>query len=133
MLLRINLVAILFVAPGTWLAASVYGAVGGASIWFALNAVSLVLTPFLLHRRMLREALRSWYFLGAGAPLLIGTLVVGSFGLLRGLPNARLALGLELLFAWLMVSAALILSSPHLRRSLVEWRKDLAIIHSKTW
>lgn len=56
-----NLAAITIVVPATWWLAQSYGALGAASMWVVLNLGYLTIAVPLMHRRLLRGEMRSWY------------------------------------------------------------------------
>lgn len=67
--IRINIVAVLIVFPGIWLAVSRFGAIGAAAIWAMLNTGYLLVGIGLMHRRLLRDEKWRWYWRDNLAPL----------------------------------------------------------------
>lgn len=67
--IRINIVAVFLVVPGMLLAVPVYGAVGAAAVWAALNAGYVLVGIGLMHRRLLPDEKWRWYLADNFAPL----------------------------------------------------------------
>lgn len=57
-----NIAAVALMAPATWWGATHYGAIGGAAAWGLLNVGYVLLTPQLLHRRLLPGEKWRWYW-----------------------------------------------------------------------
>ena len=97
--IRVNVVAILLVAPALVVFVPRYGAIAAALTWLALNAGYAVVVVPLMHRRLLRGEQRRWYVADVMPPLLAATLV----GLLWRLVGPVSASGLR---GWLWVGTA---------------------------
>jgi O-antigen/teichoic acid export membrane protein len=61
LVMMLNLLAALLMAPLTVLLCIRYGAPGGAGAWLVVNVVYVLVGMFLMHRRMLRGELLRWY------------------------------------------------------------------------
>jgi O-antigen/teichoic acid export membrane protein len=61
LVMMLNLLAALLMAPLTVLLCIRYGASGGAGAWLVVNFVYVLGGTFLMHRRMLRGELLRWY------------------------------------------------------------------------
>lgn len=88
-----NIVSVIIVVPLTVLLAESYGAVGAAYAWVALNAGYVIVTPHIMHRRILKGLRCEWYINDVALPALVG-LAVGLTckGLMPpALPDAVLA------------------------------------------
>ncbi len=115
----INLVAIGLLVPATWWAAVRYGAVGGAAVWALLNLLYLVVSPQLLHGRLLTVDKRQWYwhdvlvpaFASLSVALLIGTQVQPDL-------DSRWWVAVQLALFWLVSSVVTVGMLPHLRTHL---------------
>jgi O-antigen/teichoic acid export membrane protein len=68
--MKINLVAIIILAPGLYIGVNRYGPLGAAVTLLALNAVILFTSVHFFHSRLLRGELRRWYTEDVAAPLL---------------------------------------------------------------
>ncbi|HSI54111.1 MAG: oligosaccharide flippase family protein [Ramlibacter sp.] len=103
----LNIAAVLLMAPATWWAATQYGAAGGAAAWALLNVGYVLLTPQLLHGRLLPAEKWRWYgrdvlapaAASAGVALLLAT--IGPAG-----QESRLLAFLELGLCWALTAAA---------------------------
>jgi O-antigen/teichoic acid export membrane protein len=72
-------IQVLLLTPVAYALALRYGLSGGASVWLILNAMYVVISVPLMHRRLLPGGLRSWYRDDVGKPLLAagGIAVIG--------------------------------------------------------
>lgn len=61
LVMMLNLLAALLMAPLTVLLCIRYGAPGGAGAWLVVNVVYVLLGTFFMHRRILRGELLRWY------------------------------------------------------------------------
>lgn len=121
----INIASVILLAPATWWAATNYGAAGGAAAWAALNLVVFVLTPQLLHRRLLPDEKWRWYGQDVVLPAAVSAGVAGVLAILGQLDSdSRLVLTAQLGMCW-MVTAIFTLASLGRLRSMVRqliWR-----------
>lgn len=94
--LALNTVFVVTLVPGVTALTALYGAVGGAIMWLALNAIYLAIGVPLTHRRLLRGEARRWYIEDVGLPSLAAVLVIlfGMLVLKRPLPLPFLAVGI---------------------------------------
>lgn len=65
-----NLFLLLFMIPGVFIGALYYGSAGGASCWAILNIIYVIVMPYLVHKQMLKEELKTWYWQDTVKPLL---------------------------------------------------------------
>lgn len=68
---KINVVAVIILAPSIILMTSFYGAVGAALIWVILNSGRVLVGIQLMHRRLLRGEQWKWYLEDVGLPLAV--------------------------------------------------------------
>jgi hypothetical protein len=59
--IKINVVAVLVLAPAIFIIVPLHGAVGAAWVWVALNAGYVIVGIQLMHRQLLRSEKRRWY------------------------------------------------------------------------
>jgi O-antigen/teichoic acid export membrane protein len=64
-----NLVAVVVLVPVLVFATLRWGAAGGAAGWVLLNCGYVALTPWFIHRRILRGEMRAWYVRDVALPL----------------------------------------------------------------
>jgi hypothetical protein len=98
-----------------------FGPVGGAAVWAALNVGYIILTPQLMHRRLLAKEKLAWYWAGVLVPTLVSC---GVFLVLNQIPLegvSRLTMAVILLFYWAVASMATLLSLPRLRGRVTPW------------
>jgi len=72
-----NLVAVIILAPLIYAMAVRYGTIGAAAVWVVLNTGYVLIGLQLIHRRLLRGELGSWYRIDVGYPLAAVLLVAG--------------------------------------------------------
>ena len=120
-----NLVAVCLITPLTWWAAVRHGAVGGAAAWSLLNAAHLLVTPPLLHRRLLKAEKWRWYVQDVLLPAAVSLSVAALLATIwpAGLAS-RWSTAMQLAACWLLVTAATVASVPAMRRALprFSWR-----------
>ncbi len=116
--LWVNIVSLPLLVPAIWLAATRFGALGGAAAWAGISLCLLFVIPMLMHRRLLRQAQGRWFIGGVLLPAaLCVALVVG----LHALPLAsgtRPLMALQLGVWWALVSLVLALALPRTRAHL---------------
>jgi O-antigen/teichoic acid export membrane protein len=103
-----TIAAILVVPLLIWLAYT-YGAIGAAFVWLVLNASYIFISQPLIHRRLLKSELQTWYLNDTLFPMIPSLICLGIIRLLLSyfLPNLHLnlfVLGSVFLIA-LLVSA----------------------------
>lgn len=115
---RINLVAICVIVPTLFIIVPIYGGIGAAFTWVALNAGYVLLGVRLMHRRILKGELRNWILNDVSKPL---SVAVG-FGLALffwGLPDPRNGY-LDLIF--MMSSVSILLCASGLSSAIIRTR-----------
>jgi len=71
-----NITAIVLLLPPLIWAASIYGAMGGAMIWLALNVGYIIFGVIIIHKRVLQSELIPWAIYDFGIPSAIALAVV---------------------------------------------------------
>lgn len=69
-----NAMIAIVLAPIMIWAALTYGAIGAASVWLAVNSVSLLIGGYFLHRRLMPQEMSHWYAWDVTSPLVISGL-----------------------------------------------------------
>lgn len=72
-----NLISLIVIVPLMITLSTLFGGVGAALTLLLLNAGYLLITPAIIHRRILRGELRSWYLKDIGLPLIVVVTVAG--------------------------------------------------------
>jgi O-antigen/teichoic acid export membrane protein len=120
----INVCALLVMAPATWWAAERFGAVGGAAAWTFLNVGYVILTPQLLHRRLLPAQKWRWYredvLLPAAASFASALLLATIWPIPL---NSRLLILLQLAICWLAVAAVTLAALGRLRVMVADMQR----------
>lgn len=122
--LWINVASIILLVPGIFWAATRFGAVGGAAVWALLNCGYLLVTPQLMHRRLLPSEKMTWYWSSVLLPLLICIGLAISFRQFSLDGASRLELVLFLSAYWLLATFVLALVLPEPRHRILAWRKS---------
>lgn len=119
-----NLVALTMLVPSLYFAALQWGSIGAAAAWVALNAGYFLLTPHVMHQRILVDEKAAWYWHDCLLPAMAGGLVVIAVGLLFGLNHdsgSRLAMLAALAFTGLAALAVVILVVREPRSAVFRW------------
>jgi O-antigen/teichoic acid export membrane protein len=103
-----NLCGLLILVPCTVALSSFYGATGAAVAWIVLNLVYLLVTPRLLHQRVLRGHATAWYWRDLSLPLIgpVALIAFARFTLPDALSRTEWAGVLVLLFVLAAAAAA---------------------------
>ena len=115
---RLNAAAVLVLVPLTWFAALRFGGVGGAVAWLLLNAGYLLITPQVMHQRLLPGEKWRWYAGSVASPVIACVCVTALAGLLHDPSPSRWVTAAQLFGYWLAASAAGLLSLPLVRAYL---------------
>ncbi len=120
----INAGAIAILAPATWFAAERWGAAGGAAAWAALNLGYLMLTPQLLHRRLIPREKWPWYLQDVAVPAAASLAAVLLLRAMDTATDSRWLAALQLAGIWLVTVLATVLVLGAARREIarVVWR-----------
>jgi O-antigen/teichoic acid export membrane protein len=86
-----NVVSVIVVVPALIISTRLYGGVGAAVIWVALNASWVLITPHIMHRRLLVAEKWRWY---------VGDVAIPLFGVAVAAGVVRLLVPLEVLGLW---------------------------------
>jgi O-antigen/teichoic acid export membrane protein len=120
----LNLAAIVVLAPATWLAAMRWGATGGAAAWAALNLGYLLLTPQVLHRRLMPGEKWRWYLEDVMQPAVVSLAVALLLRVLGHEAESRWLGALQLAGYWCVAVVATVLVMVPLRHRMARlmWR-----------
>ena len=118
--LSVNLVAVIFAVPALLWITPIYGAIGAAWVWVALNASYLLIGVNIMYRHMLRAERWRWYLEDVAAPLVATTAV--AFAARRLMPaGADRVQELSWILATLSLAVvAAFATAPNLRAKLLE-------------
>jgi O-antigen/teichoic acid export membrane protein len=118
--LQINIAALFIFTPATYVLATRYGAIGGALTWCVLNFGYILLTPQLMHRRLLKDQKIAWYLKDL-APVAVVSIAVTlvMWSLWHG-QGSRLAAGFHVVFAWAAAATLSAATLPVVRRFLLD-------------
>ena len=117
--LRVNLFAVVLVAPALLVLVPQFGAMAAAWVWFALNTFYVIVVIPIMHRRLLPREKWRWYIQDVTCPL-IAAFVTGL--LLRSLfpmVTGRLQNLAALIFCALLLTLSAALSAPIVRRQML--------------
>lgn len=116
--IRTNIIAVLVLAPLTWWLTKKFGAAGGALAWFALNLGYLLLTPHLMHRRLLPSEKLRWYLESILVPAAACVAAVSTLWLANHGSFSRWATALQLAIYWFAATAVTAACLPDIRASV---------------
>lgn len=112
---RVNSVAACLYLPVLWLAARDYGAIGAAAAWSASTGATLLVTTWLMHRRLLPGQWRAWLLRDIAAPALAAGAAAFVLALLVPLAPPGIAHLLALSVAAGVILLAAALTTPIVR------------------
>jgi O-antigen/teichoic acid export membrane protein len=114
-----NIIAVAIVVPALVLSVPHFGSIGAAAVWASLNMGYLIFEIPLMHRRLLKDFLRSWYFQCVVIPLALTT-AIGAMSRCIGVPSDNRLAGLATLVAYAsMATICLLLAMPLARGSFL--------------
>ena len=116
-----NIIAVVLLVPLLLVLIRYFGAPGAATNWIILNAGYIVISPHIMHRRLLRTEKWAWYLYDVCIPC-VG--IVVSAGLVRmlvpietfGLLTQFLVIGAT----WALATVAAVYLAPKVRNTLLE-------------
>ena len=127
-----NLVSIIVVIPCLWIASRHHGMVGAACVWLTLNCAYLLITPSLVHKKILKGELALWYWSGVLRPLSVTLTIVGIFLVLKSVYNTHIPWFAEALLLWASMTVAVAGFSnqirPTISRSLAAWATRVRLL-----
>ncbi len=112
--IKVNIVAVIVLLPGLWLAVVRFGAIGAASVWVLLNVGYLIFHIHFMHRRLLPDEKWRWYCQDVALP--IAAAGTTAFLCRYMVPKSP---GLLASFVYLLASAASVLVATVLAAPLV--------------
>lgn len=113
-----NVVSVAIMIPLLWMASDRYGMVGAACAWLSLNFTYLLITPLLVHRRILRGQMQRWYWAGVLRPVSVTLIVVAALLALKNATNLQLPWMIEVVILWTCITSAIAGCSNLLRPAL---------------
>ena len=117
--LWVNILSLPLLVPAIWLAATRYGAVGGAAVWAGFSLCLVVAIPEIMHRRLLPGSRNAWYRTGVALPVAVCGGLMTVAALLHDATASRAGLALQLALWWALASLATALCLPRLRARLL--------------
>lgn len=122
--IRVNVIAVLFLVPAIFYVTPLYGAIGAASVWAALNVGYVLIAIHFMHCRLLKDEKWHWYSDDVFFPLVVAVCTVGFSKVVH---PQLLSKFFELV--WLMLTGcvaviASTMASPLLRGQLIKWIKE---------
>jgi O-antigen/teichoic acid export membrane protein len=125
---RTNLVAVMVVVPALLWITPLFGALGAAWVWVALNTGYLLFNAHLMYRRVLQSQRSAWYFQDVGLPMLALSVVAAICERIFRAPSTA---------TWTFVTLATVLSALLAASSLAApavraWLKSAPVLTSRT-
>lgn len=117
----VNMILIFFMVPGIWWMSTRYGAIGGAAAWAIFNLSLVVISPQIMHRRLLLQEMGSWYRVGLVLPVAICSCCVAAFKLIP-LDNLSRPMIVVIFGGYLIaMSLILVVALPQVRRRVFKF------------
>lgn len=117
--LYVNLVAIVTLTPATIVAVNIWGGVGGAAMWCALQFFIILIVPGLMHVRLLRNEKIGWYRNAIFIPFLLPLVIAGFIHQSGFDAHSRAEIVVFGLLSWFLATASNAVSLPHSRAMLI--------------
>jgi O-antigen/teichoic acid export membrane protein len=92
LVLGVNAASLVVLVPALYLMTTLYGAVGAALVWLAINSVYVTVLIQLMHRRILPGEQWRWYWEDVGKPTIAGLMVIAPARVLIDVSMPPLAL-----------------------------------------
>lgn len=115
---KINIVGVLFIVPAILWATPLYGTLGAAWCWIALNAGYVLLGIHFMYRRILKTEKSFWYKQDIIYPLLSATATTITIRWLSPIPTTWVSQIIILFFVLLSVFCSTVLTSSLIRQKL---------------
>lgn len=115
-----NLIVIALLIPGIYVLTGVWGAAGAALVWMLLNSSYVLVNVPIMHRRILKGELMTWYGRDVLIPLVsvLCVVAVGRWVIYLAMPTFTLVVSLAVTLAAAYLAAAL--AAPATRRWIRE-------------
>lgn len=105
--LMTNVVSVALMIPLLWLASVRFGMVGAACAWLCLNFAYLLITPHLVHKKVLPGEMLRWYWAGVIRPACLTAAVVAALLALKNTAELRLPWIVESFLLWISITSAI--------------------------
>jgi O-antigen/teichoic acid export membrane protein len=119
---KVNTVAAIIVVPLLIFVVPRFGAVGAAFIWMAMNFLYLVADVYLMHRRILRGLMWTWYRNSVAVPIVVSLLLCGILSLVMPSVVDRREAASILILGWVTVASAVALVQPMTRAYIFDFK-----------
>ncbi len=113
--LIVNVFIAMVVIPGIFFMAKHYGALGAASMWVVLNAIYMLVTIPMMHRRLMKTEMRHWIFNDVLIPLAAAMIIPGACRWLITIPRPSAMAFISLFLILISTIVATAFVSPQLR------------------
>lgn len=116
LMIRINMIVICVVIPVLFKVIPAYGAIGAAWVWVFINMAYIVISIQIMHKRLLPDEKRRWYFEDVAIPLVVATATALFLRLVIPNPTGIVFEVVRLGFCFFIISLSAILVAPMVRR-----------------
>jgi len=124
-----NVLSVAVLVPAIVYLTRLYGALGAAAVWVAVNAGAVFLEPPMMHARLLRGEISKWYAQDVFVPFLVAFLVAGAGKIFMPEGMSKWMLFIYLLVISCATLAATAWATPTTR----DWLLYQALRVSKWW
>jgi O-antigen/teichoic acid export membrane protein len=115
-----NVGAIIFLAPLVWWVAVKVGSVGGAAVWALLIVGYVMLTPHIMHIRIMQSEKLIWYWSAVALPVSVCSVLLFALRLIPLDEMSRHSMGFVLMIYWLLASIVTTLFLPRIRTKIAQ-------------
>lgn len=116
-----NLIAVIMVVPGVFVATYYWGAVGAAAIWIAVNSSYVLIGIQVMHRRLLKTEKKRWYKESVIFPSVAGGGVAAVLSYAVSMPANPFMVVLSLMMISILIFLSVALALPDIRQRLVQY------------
>jgi O-antigen/teichoic acid export membrane protein len=110
--------ALLVTMPALWLLAKSHGVIGAASVWFTVNLGLLIVWPYCMHQKILKEHMHWWYWRAVVFPVVASVALTVLLMYLSPASMSRIFTTLFLVVVVITNFVVLLFLLPKARRSI---------------
>jgi O-antigen/teichoic acid export membrane protein len=116
--LLMSCAALLVTMPALWFLAKSHGVIGAASVWFAVNLGLLIVWPYCMHQKILKDHMLWWYRRAVVFPIVVSVALTVSLMYLSPVSMSRVVTTLFLAAVVIINFVVLLFLLPKARQSI---------------
>jgi O-antigen/teichoic acid export membrane protein len=117
---KVNVLAVIFLLMGEYLAVQYFGAIGAAAIWAGANLLILPAVVVIMHRRLLPNEAKRWFWYGITVPVFLSLAVAGLLNIIMGAASTRPMSVAMIVIAGTAAFLVVAIGLPETRKRLLE-------------